>query len=87
VSDERDQIEEKDKCLKLKDKFHFITKADATSSNLCSSSSVSAMRAISSANNKQLIPIPTLRTTSIKQLLKLPYQNDKFKSKVAFLFN
>jgi predicted RNA-binding protein len=41
--------------LKLKDKFHFITNADATSSNLCSSSSVSAMRAISSTNNKQLI--------------------------------
>jgi predicted RNA-binding protein len=41
--------------LKLKDKFHFITNADATSSNLCSSSSVSAMRATSSANNKQVI--------------------------------
>jgi hypothetical protein len=27
---------------------------------------------------------PTLRTTSIKQLLKLPYQNYQFKSKVPF---
>jgi hypothetical protein len=32
--------------LKLKDKFHFITNADATSSNLCSSSSVSAMKVV-----------------------------------------
>jgi hypothetical protein len=46
--------------LELKDTFHFKTNADATPSNLCSSSSVSAMRAISSANNKQLIVISLL---------------------------